>query len=327
MNTVKSITSADEFNDALKSVKKELAVVHFWAPWAEQCALMNEAMEELTREFPRGAHFFKLEAEELPEISQKYEIVAVPTILFFKNSQKIDRLDGAHVPELERLIEKNLDAIALSWNQETEDLSLDEKLKQLINSHKCMLFMKGDPETPKCGFSKQTVALLQKHNCDFRTFDILEDPDVRQGLKDYSKWPTYPQLYIDGSLIGGLDILKEMDEDGELTESLPKVVAKPPLEERLKKLIESEKIILFMKGEPSTPRCGFSRQMVGILNEIGTSYGHFDILTDDEVRQGLKKYSNWPTYPQLYVKGNLVGGLDIIKEMKEDGELEDMLSS
>lgn len=325
MNPVKSVTSVEEFNDALKSAKKELVVVHFWAPWAEQCELMNEAMEEMTKEFSRGVHFLKLEAEELPEISKKFEIVAVPTVIFFKNTHKIDRLDGAHVPELGRLVKKNLEVIAPGLPR--GELTLNEKLKRLINSHKCMLFMKGDPETPRCGFSKQTVALLQKHNCDFGTFDILEDPDVRQGLKDYSNWPTFPQLYIDGSLIGGLDILKETDEDGELAGMLPKVVAKPTLEERLKKLIESEKIILFMKGEPSAPKCGFSRQMVGILNEKGTSFGHFDILTDDEVRQGLKKYSNWPTYPQLYVSGNLVGGLDIIKEMKEDGELEDLLST
>lgn len=205
--------------------------------------------------------------------------------------------------------------------------ALNKKLEQLINSFKCMLFMKGSPETPRCGFSRQTVDLLKNHNCDFGTFDILEDPDVRQGLKEYSNWPTFPQLYIDGKLIGGLDILKEMDEDGELADQLPKLTPKLSLEERLKKLINSDKVVLFMKGSPSTPKCGFSRQMVDILNEIGTKFDHFDILTDDEVRQGLKKYSNWPTYPQIYVSGSLIGGLDIIKDMKEDGELEEVLRS
>lgn len=328
MNPVKVVGSSDEFTvKVLKAAKKNLVVVHFWAPWAEQCKLMNDAMEELGKEFVR-VQFYKLEAENMPEISQKCKIVAVPTFIFFKNGHEIDRLDGADVPRLERLVKKNLEVIAPDNSEENGDKdALNNRLEKIINSFKCMLFMKGNPETPRCGFSRQTIELLKKHNCDFGTFDILEDPEVRQGLKEYSKWPTYPQLYIDGVLIGGLDILKEMDEDGELAEQLPKVTPKPSLEERLKKIINSDKVVLFMKGSPSTPKCGFSRQMIGILNEIGTKFGHFDILTDDEVRQGLKKYSNWPTYPQLYVNGNLIGGLDIIKDMKEDGELEEALRS
>lgn len=99
------------------------------------------------------------------------------------------------------------------------------------------------------------------------------------------------------------------------------------LDERLKGLINQSRIMLFMKGLPSAPRCGFSRKMVDILENEGCSYGSFDILTDDEVRQGLKTHSDWPTYPQLYVSGELVGGLDIVKEMQEDGSLKDTLEA
>lgn len=73
---------------------------------------------------------------------------------------------------------------------------------------------------------------------------------------------------------------------------------------------------------PSAPRCGFSRQLIDIMNGTGIPYETFDILTDEDVRQGLKTYSNWPTYPQVYVKGSLIGGLDIIKELISLGELE-----
>ena len=81
--------------------------------------------------------------------------------------------------------------------------------------------MKGDPETPRCGFSRQAVALLQEAKVQFTTFDILKDEEVRQGLKTFSNWPTYPQLYGDGKLLGGLDIMKELHEEGELVSSLP----------------------------------------------------------------------------------------------------------
>ncbi|XP_023240218.1 glutaredoxin-3-like [Centruroides sculpturatus] len=83
--------------------------------------------------------------------------------------------------------------------------------------------------------------------------------------------------------------------------------------------------MIFMKGNPDVPRCGFSKTLIGIMNEIGVSYETFDILQDEEVRQGLKIYSNWPTYPQVYVNGTLIGGLDIIKELNESNELKQTL--
>ena len=85
------------------------------------------------------------------------------------------------------------------------------------------------------------------------------------------------------------------------------------LESRLIALINKSKIMVFMKGSPNAPRCGFSRTLVGILNELNAKYETFDILEDEEVRQGLKTFSNWPTYPQVYVNGEFIGGLDIIK--------------
>lgn len=97
------------------------------------------------------------------------------------------------------------------------------------------------------------------------------------------------------------------------------------LDARLRALINQAPIVLFMKGSPTTPRCGFSRQICELLNNESISYAYFDILGDNEVRDGLKKLSDWPTYPQLYVKGTLVGGLDIVKEMKAAGPLAEQL--
>lgn len=95
---------------------------------------------------------------------------------------------------------------------------LTERLKNLINSSPVFLFMKGSPEMPQCGFSANVVAILNHLQVGFKTFDILSDMDVRQGLKEYSNWPTYPQLYVKGQLVGGNDIITEMFENGELAE-------------------------------------------------------------------------------------------------------------
>jgi len=117
-----------------------------------------------------------------------------------------------------------------------------------------------------------------------------------------------------------------MKESGELATVLPKSFES--INDRLASLIKSAQVMVFMKGNPEAPRCGFSRQMCDILSSYKSSvkYSSFDILQDQEVREGLKKYSDWPTYPQVYVNGDLIGGLDIIRELHENGELEDALS-
>jgi len=89
---------------------------------------------------------------------------------------------------------------------------------------------------------------------------------------------------------------------------------KEDLNKRLEELVKAAPVMLFMKGTPSSPQCGFSRQLVAMLRENGVKYGFFNILADDEVRQGLKEFADWPTFPQLWVSGELVGGLDIVKE-------------
>jgi len=93
----------------------------------------------------------------------------------------------------------------------------------------------------------------------------------------------------------------------------------------MKKLIEdkinSAKAFLFMKGTPENPQCGFSAQVVSILQELGIEFESFDILSDENIRQGIKEYANWPTIPQLYINGKFVGGCDIVRELAASGEL------
>jgi monothiol glutaredoxin len=98
-----------------------------------------------------------------------------------------------------------------------------------------------------------------------------------------------------------------------------------PLAEQIKTLLNSEKVVLFMKGNTDFPQCGFSANTSGMLRQLGVPFKTFNILNDPEIRQGLKEFSNWPTYPQLYINGQLVGGNDIVTEMFQNGELQAML--
>ena len=95
-----------------------------------------------------------------------------------------------------------------------------EKIKKIIEENKVCLFMKGTPDAPQCGFSLAVANILKHLNVDYKSINILEDPEIRQGIKDYSDWPTIPQLYINNNFIGGCDIVKEMFEKGELEKVL-----------------------------------------------------------------------------------------------------------
>lgn len=89
--------------------------------------------------------------------------------------------------------------------------------------------------------------------------------------------------------------------------------------------IKSNDVVLFMKGTPDFPQCGFSGQVVQILDHLGAQYKGVNILSSDELRQGVKEYSDWPTFPQLYIKGDFIGGCDIVREMFQQGELQAIL--
>ncbi|XP_030058826.1 glutaredoxin-3-like isoform X2 [Microcaecilia unicolor] len=313
MGTVLEVHSAQEFDEMLRKSGNSLVVVHFWAPWVPPCSRLNEVMAELAEEYGRVT-FAKLNVEALREVSKKHGICSLPTILFFKCSRKIDRLGGASACDITEKIQYHHSSSSIPAR-------VIVRLNKLISAAPCMLFMKGSPQEPQCGFSKRIVGILNDHKIIFSSFDIFSDEEVRQWLKTYSNFRKVPQLYVAGELVGGLDIVKELSQSGELD----RMCKAKNLDDRLKALTNKATVMLFMKGNKQMSKCGFSRQMLNILTRTGVEFETFNVLEDLEIRQGLKSYSKWPTYPQLYVKGELVGGLDTVKELRESGELSNAL--
>lgn len=219
---ITELATEQAFDDFVKS--KELSVVHFYAPWAEQCSQVDDVLGEMGKlEEYKEVKFAKIEAENVPEVSLKSGVAVVPTVLLLRNSNVIGRVDGVNAAAITEKIKHHLnnkDAPLFDTVKAKE--SLEDRLKKLVNQASCMLFMKGNPANPRCGFSRTIVSILDSYKTDYKSFDILQDNDVREGLKKFSNWPTYPQLYLNGELIGGLDIVKEMNESGELENMLPK---------------------------------------------------------------------------------------------------------
>ncbi|XP_034179453.1 glutaredoxin 3 isoform X2 [Osmia lignaria lignaria] len=207
-----------------RSRSQDLSVVHFYAPWASQCTQINDVIEEMSKlDEYKGVKFAKIEAEKVPDVSLKTGITAVPTVVLARNDSVIDRVNGANPSAIAAKVKYylvNKESVPIEVCKPKENL--EDRLKKLINQSPCMLFMKGNPANPRCGFSRTIVSILDSCKADYQSFDILQDNDVREGLKKFSNWPTYPQLYVNGELIGGLDIVKEMSESGELESMLPK---------------------------------------------------------------------------------------------------------
>jgi Grx4 family monothiol glutaredoxin len=243
---VLQIRDNDQFEKTIGT--NTLVVIHFMAPWAAQCQSINNVLKDLSElnELKEVA-FAELEAEHFPEVCLTYNVISVPTVLYFRRGEFLDRVDGVKVAELTNKVKSHLKPSSLAQVRQDSNINqaapgsasvsapksdsqessgketfvtMEERLKSLINRHKVMIFMKGTPDAPRCGFSRTIIEIIRGTGVAFGTFDILSDEEVRQNLKTYSDWHTYPQVYVNGELVGGLDIVKELQENGELYTTL-----------------------------------------------------------------------------------------------------------
>ena len=338
---VQQLTSREQYQQFVSSSVASPDTLHllqFTASWHEPSIAMQTVLATLAQQTPT-ARFGLIDAEAMQDVTESYpEVQSVPTFVFLKAGKTVEALEGADSAGLAQKVAQHSRppllaakpvAVPIPATKATtvsSESATPDRLRSLIQQSHVMLFIKGTPDAPRCGFSKQLLALLAQHNIHYGYFDILSDSGVREALKTYSNWPTYPQVYEAGQLVGGLDVVKELIEAGEFPAAAAAAAAKEePLTARIQSLLSSAPVLLFMKGNRNQPRCGFSRSAIEMLNSEGVQYATFDILEDEDIRQGVKEFSKWPTYPQLYVKGELVGGLDVMKELKEAGELSEAL--
>jgi Grx4 family monothiol glutaredoxin len=233
MATIKEITSYADWDAHMASLAPTtLLIISFHAPWAAPCAQMATVLSTLASEYPAdgSTSWVSLNAEELSDISEKYDVTAVPFLVLSKNSKVLETVSGSSAVKVRNAIEAHAGKPGTTTTTTTTTTGangasasvgdapaetdpakakeeLDKRLGELVKAAPVMLFMKGTPSGPQCGFSRQMVALLRENSVKYGFFNILADDEVRQGLKEFADWPTYPQLWIDGELVGGLDIV------------------------------------------------------------------------------------------------------------------------
>lgn len=236
MSTLQEITSVEGWGQHLASLPPStLVIVSFHAPWAAPCAQMAQVLSTLAGEYPvttpLTTSWVSINAEELSDISETYNVTAVPFLVLIRGGQVLETVSGSSAVKVRTAIESHAkpaagaqttaatngtaatvekkDEEAASESPEKQKEELWKRLGDLVKAAPVMLFMKGTPSEPKCGFSRQLVAMLRENAVKYGFFNILADDEVRQGLKEFADWPTYPQLWVGGELVGGLDIVKE----------------------------------------------------------------------------------------------------------------------
>lgn len=231
--SVIEITSEEQLTDLTTADATRLVALYFHTPWAAPCQTMNSVIKTLAQANPEVT-FLLINADDQLDISELFEVSAVPYIILTRNQTILKELSGADPKEFIAALKQfggsttpssstTTNAVsgtpaaaappASNATKESSPEELEERLKKLTSAAPVMLFMKGAPSAPQCGFSRQIVAILRENQVRFGFFDILKDDAVRQGLKAFSDWPTFPQLYINGEFQGGLDIIKELLEE------------------------------------------------------------------------------------------------------------------
>ncbi|QLL34922.1 hypothetical protein HG536_0H02970 [Torulaspora globosa] len=233
---VVEIKDQDKFTNLVTAEAADrLTALYFYAPWAEPCKYMGEVFKALSDEpSNKDVLFLSINADDNSEIAESFEVSAVPCLIIVRKGTILTELSGANPKQFVKALNDHkaslqgtpepqqrsiTDEEDEDEDEETEE-ELNERLTKLTQAAPIMLFMKGSPSEPKCGFSRQmAVGILREHQVRFGFFDILKDSSVREGLKKFSDWPTFPQLYVKGEFQGGLDITKEsLEEDPEFFE-------------------------------------------------------------------------------------------------------------
>lgn len=263
MSALTEITSEADFSSHLSSLSpSSLVVLYFHTPWAAPCTQMRNILSALASQYPATApptiSFVSINAEELPDISEEYDVSAVPFVVCLRSGQILESISGS-------------DAI---------------KVRDAIERHA------GSNTVPADGVQKSHI------------------PPALSAMprQDGPVTATQAPVTTPGGPVNDAANATPVSSGPVLTPEQ----SKEALFARLEQLVKAAPVMLFMKGTPSSPQCGFSRQLVAILRERSIKYGFFNILADEDVRQGLKEYAEWPTFPQLWVSGELVGGLDIV---------------
>ena len=253
---------------------------------------------------------------------EKYEVEIAPTVLIFHPlKQDVDKYVNPSPDVLNKEIAKHDEYYKTIMNAEKERAFQD--IEVIISSYPLVVFIKGTPEEPRWKFTRRLLAHLNKFELKFKSFNILEDERIRQWLKIYSNWPTYPQVFINKQFVGGIDIIDQLVEENEFIEMVPKECKKLPPIETFEEMLSSFDLVVLLEGTPESPSTDSSKSIIEILNSNSIKYVTVNYsLLNDEVKSHIKNKYNVSEVPYIFVKKEGFGNQETLMKCISEGSLE-----
>jgi len=217
--------------------------------------------------------------------------------------------------DLYKIIEKYDEYYTHYFKKEKSEMY--EKIEKLLNTFPVVIFIKGSPHDPFCKFSKSFIEVIKETGIRYRSFDIFKDEKLRCWLRLYSGWKTYPQIYVNGKIIGGLDKMKELIEKGEFMNLIPNECKREGSIEYIKEFLKSNELVVFGKGTRENVSCKASKEVYEILDKNNINFAIFDVKKDEMIRELIKELYNYHYFPQIYCNCKLLGGLKFLKEVED----------
>jgi glutaredoxin-related protein len=270
--------------------------------------------------------FAWVDCEKYTELAEKYEVETVPTMLLFHpHKTEVDKLVNPSPGSLDQEIEKQNEYYKIGLAAEKERVF--KEIEVILGSAPLVAFIKGTPTEPKCKFTKRLLAHFSKLEIAvFKSFNILEDPRIRQWLKVYSNWQTYPQIYINKEFIGGIDVIDELVENDEFLDVVPKECKKQPPIDIFENMLDSFDLVVLIQGTPENTKCEKSKSILELMSNHSLKYVTVDYESlEGEVQSHVKSKYNVDSYPYIFLKHSTFGNEEVLKKQIEDGNLESII--
>jgi Grx4 family monothiol glutaredoxin len=205
---------------------------------------------------------------------------------------------------------------------------VDSEFEAILSEARLVLFVTSESEKDKglAGACQEAIWQLQLKGLIFRHLNLKGRALLEGRLKGLVKTEDcLPYLFLDGKALVGGKLLKEKLQSSDFKELVPEELFRKDVFAEIKQLVYSHNVMLFIKGTPSEPECGFTSQLIEVLAGLKVKYGYFNVYSDEYICDKLPEYSKWKTFPQVFVDGELVGGLDIVRELVAEGEFQEMV--
>lgn len=301
---------------------EKLFINVFYAPKHPQSENFLTSLQSISSFFSEALIIF-IDIEKCPDLVKNFQVLVIPTVILSDaNKKQIKRLENIQANELILSLEDDL--ILFKSNFSIEKQRMFEKIDTILGINPIMIFIKGTPQEPKCGFTSSLLEIVKGFSLNFGYFNILEDEDIRNWLRYYSKWNTYPQFYINKKIIGGLDVIKDLIAKSKFEELLPINCRKNNPEMKIQRILEEcmSKIVVFLKDLASDD----SKTMMKLLKDNGVKFVISEVRNDEILEKFLLESFKEKNLPLCFIKGEFIGNIQKTRDFCEKKNILKMIS-